>query len=68
VRFYGELMGWTFEGPGTVPGSPPGEYFVARLDGRDVAGIGSQPAEGGPPTPTWNTYVRVESADDAQRR
>jgi predicted enzyme related to lactoylglutathione lyase len=68
VRFYGDLMGWTFEGPGTMPGDPPGQYFVARLRGRDVAGVGTQPSKGAPPAPTWNTYVSVESADDTAKK
>jgi hypothetical protein len=63
MRFYGELFGWEFSDPGEMPGG--GRYFVARLRGRDVAGIGSQPAEGAPPRPAWTTYVRVDSADEA---
>jgi predicted enzyme related to lactoylglutathione lyase len=64
IAFYGELFGWEFAGPGEMPGDPPGRYYVARLRGRDVAGVGSQPA--GVP-PSWNTYVYVDSADDAAR-
>jgi uncharacterized protein len=66
MAFYGRLLGWEFAGPGEMPGDPPGRYFVARLRGRDVAGVGSPPA-GSPPEPGWNTYVRVASADDAAR-
>lgn len=62
VDFYGGLFGWEFED--RMPADAPGGYFVARLRGRDVAAVGSQP-EGAPPTPAWNTYVWVESADDA---
>ena len=62
VRFYGELFGWQFEN--YLPADSPGKYFVARLRGCDVAAVGSQP-EGGPPTPLWNTYLWVDSADDA---
>jgi len=61
IKFYGDLMGWTFEGPG------PGGYFVARLRGRDVAGVGSQPSPGAMPT-VWNTSVSVASADDTARK
>ena len=62
LSFYGELFGWEFVGPG------PGEYHVARVRGRDVAGVGPQPAGGAPPVPAWNTYVAVGSADDAAAR
>jgi predicted enzyme related to lactoylglutathione lyase len=60
--FYGDLFGWDFDGPGDMPGEPPGQYFVARLEGREVAGIGSLPPSG-PREPAWNTYVRTENAD-----
>jgi predicted enzyme related to lactoylglutathione lyase len=46
-------------------GEPPGEYHVARLRGRDVAGVGSVPVDTPPTSPGWTTYVRVESADRA---
>jgi uncharacterized protein len=62
TRFYGGLFGWEFEDQ--MPSDAPGNYFMARLDGRDVAAVGSQP-DGAPPTPVWNTYVAVDSADDA---
>ena len=35
------LFGWEFVGPGQTPGDPPGEYFVARVSGVDVAGLGA---------------------------
>jgi predicted enzyme related to lactoylglutathione lyase len=38
--FYRDLFGWDFEGVEPLPGEPPGEYFVARPHGRDVAGVG----------------------------
>ena len=70
VRFYADLMGWTFAGPGPMPGDPPGRYFVAQLRGRDVAGVGSQPAQGGAPSMpvVWNTYVCTASADDVAKK
>jgi uncharacterized protein len=46
-RFYGDLFGWTFEG---------GDYLIAHLGGRDVAGLSAGPAG-------WHTYVAVDSAD-----
>jgi uncharacterized protein len=62
AAFYGGLFGWQFED--TMPPGSPGKYFIARLHGGDVAAVGSQP-EGAPPTAVWNTYVWVESADEA---
>jgi uncharacterized protein len=68
MRFYGRLFEWEFDGPGTMPGDPPGQYYVARVRGRDVAGVGSQPADNAGPTPMWNTYVQVESVEEAAAR
>src|SRR6202030_3537494 len=62
VDFYRGLFGWDFED--VMPPGSPGRYFIARLRGGDVAAVGSQP-EGGAPMAVWNTYVWVESADDA---
>ena len=59
--FYGGLFGWELED--VMPADSPGRYFTARLDGRDVAAVGSQPA-GAPPAAIWNTYVWVTSADE----
>jgi hypothetical protein len=62
--FYGGLFGWRFEEQ-----SPPGpsRYLIARLRGRDVAGIGSETSEG-PPSPAWNMYIATDDADDTARR
>src|SRR5262249_23588394 len=62
VAFYGGLFGWDFED--VMPPGSPGRYFVARLRGGDVAAVTSVP-EGAPPMAIWNTYIWVESADDA---
>jgi predicted enzyme related to lactoylglutathione lyase len=58
MRFYGELFGWEFDGPG------PGDYYEAGLRGRPVAGVGAQP----PGVPTaWTTYVAVDSAEEVAK-
>jgi hypothetical protein len=62
LEFYGALLGWEFVGPGPMPGDPPGEYHVARVRGRDVAGISSLPP-GAREVPAWTTHVAVDSAD-----
>src|SRR5437660_12055351 len=64
-QFYAGIFGWDYDGPGPIPGDPPGEYFVAQLRGRDVAGIGSLPDGAAPVPPAWNTHVSVTSADKA---
>jgi uncharacterized protein len=75
VDFYGGLFGWTFED--ALPPDSEGSYFVARCETTGwslfdtsrgsragvVAAIGSVPLAG-PPTPRWNTYVWVDSADE----
>jgi len=60
LAFYGGLFGWEFED--RMPPDAPGHYFVAGLDGLDVAAVGSAP-DGPPTTPAWNMYICVESAD-----
>ena len=62
TEFYGGLFGWEFED--TMPADQPGHYFVGRLRGLDVAAIGSRPS-GATWPPAWNTYVWVDSADEA---
>jgi predicted enzyme related to lactoylglutathione lyase len=59
--FYAAVFGWDFAGPGEMPGDPSGEYFVAQLRGRDVAGVASLPPGSG--GPGWNTYIEVASVD-----
>jgi len=62
VDFYSGLFGWDFED--VMPPGSPGKYFIARIRGGDAAAVGSVP-EGAPPMAMWNTYVWVESADEA---
>ena len=60
-----------FYGSGSSAGRPRTQcrrdagshYFMARINGRDAAAISSQ-LPGAAPQATWNTYIRVESADD----
>jgi uncharacterized protein len=62
VDFYRGLFGWDFED--VMPPGSEGKYFMARLRGGDVAAVGSIP-EGAPPMAMWNTYIWVDSADNA---
>ncbi|MGI8714577.1 MAG: VOC family protein [Solirubrobacteraceae bacterium] len=62
-RFYGGLFDWEFVGPGPTPGDPPGEYFVARVSGLDVAGVGRLGGGVRLPPPGWSTHVAVASVD-----
>ena len=62
VDFYGGLFGWEFEN--VMPAGSGGSYFIARLGGGEVAAVGSV-SEGAPPVASWNTYVWVDSADEA---
>jgi predicted enzyme related to lactoylglutathione lyase len=62
VDFYRGLFGWEFED--VMPPGSEAKYFVGRLHGGDVAGVGSIP-EGAPPMAMWNTYIWVDSADES---
>jgi uncharacterized protein len=61
VDFYSGLFGWEVED--MMPPGSEAKYFIGRLRGGDVAGIGPL-AAGAPPVATWNTYVWVQSADE----
>jgi predicted enzyme related to lactoylglutathione lyase len=56
--FYAGLFGWTTTA--ASPAGAPRSYFIATVDGDDVAAIAS--ASDGAPA-TWNTYVAVDSAE-----
>jgi uncharacterized protein len=65
LAFYRALFEWDGIGPGPMPDG--GEYFVAQLDGEDVAGIATLPASG-IAEPAWTTYVRVDDLESSVRR
>jgi predicted enzyme related to lactoylglutathione lyase len=65
AEFYRGLLDWELED--MMPPSSPGQYFVARLHGRDVGAISST-AAGDSTRARWNTYIWVEDADEAARR
>jgi hypothetical protein len=62
VGFYGGLFGWEFES--LMPPGAPAAYHLARLRGLEVAAVSSLP-ESAPRKAMWDTYVAVESADEA---
>jgi uncharacterized protein len=64
--FYAGLFGWIYD---DQP-APHGVYSMAQLGGDNVAAItpqGPEMAAAGAP-PMWNTYIAVDSADDAAAR
>ena len=61
TRFYGPLLGWTFDEPAAMPDGMAGEYRTATCGGRLVAGIGQAPD--GFPSAVWTTYVAVDDID-----
>src|SRR3954462_15054798 len=62
AAFYGGLFGWELEQ--VMPPDSSTKYFMARLPGGDVGAVSSVP-EGAPPMAMWNSYIRVDDADDA---
>jgi uncharacterized protein len=65
AAFYAGLFGWELEE--TMSPSSDATYIMARIRGQDVAAITS-PSQGAPQTAVWNTYVWVDSADEAATR
>jgi uncharacterized protein len=63
VTFYEGVFGWEAQVPPT--GEDP-RYVMFRLDGADVAGLGSPPPDG--VGPAWTTYVWVDDVDEAVAR
>jgi predicted enzyme related to lactoylglutathione lyase len=61
VGFYGDLFGWEFDD--AMPADAANPYFIARLHGGTVAGVGAV-QETAPPMAVWNTYVAVADADE----
>jgi hypothetical protein len=65
--FYAALFGWTYDDQPMPDGQV---YSMAVLRGHQVAAIAPQPPElaaaGAPPM--WNTYLAVDSADEATAR
>jgi uncharacterized protein len=61
LDFYRGLFGWEFED--VMPPDSEGKYFMGRLNGGDVAAIGSLPP-GSPPMASWNTYIAVADAGE----
>lgn len=63
AHFYGALFGWSFDEPAPMPGGNGGHYFIARVDGRMVAGIGQAPDLGSPAV--WATHVAVSDLEQS---
>jgi uncharacterized protein len=66
-QFYAGLFGWAYDD------QPMGEgvvYSMAKLGDKDVAAIAPQSPElkAARAPPMWNTYIAVDSADDAAAR
>jgi uncharacterized protein len=65
--YYGALFGWEAV---DMPVGDDMYYSMMTIDGKNVAAISTQPEqqrEAGAP-PAWNSYITVESADDALER
>jgi predicted enzyme related to lactoylglutathione lyase len=60
-RFYGAAIGWTYE---SMPMPNGGTYWVARLDGKPVAGVMAMVPDLPPGVPPhWFSYIEVDDVD-----
>jgi hypothetical protein len=62
-RFYGELLGWSYN---DIPIGDDSVYSMAQVQGHNVAGLGERQDESIPPH--WNCFVTVEDADASAAR
>jgi predicted enzyme related to lactoylglutathione lyase len=62
-RFYGELLGWSYN---DIPIGDDSVYSMAQVHGHNVAGLGERQDESIPPH--WNCFVTVEDADASAAR
>jgi predicted enzyme related to lactoylglutathione lyase len=61
--FYGKVLGWTTE---VNPDPQYGGYGRARVDGKDVAGIG--PAQSPDQPSAWSVYIGTDDLDGLSKR
>ncbi len=62
--FYGELFGWTME---TSPSNDV-DYTMAKLNGKETAGLMAIPPEAGAMPPMWGAYVTVDDVDASAKQ
>lgn len=62
-EFYGKLFGWHVE---VNPDPQYGGYALAKLGGKDVAGIGPKQSPDGPSA--WMIYVGTKDADETVKK
>lgn len=60
-KFYGGLLGWTFEDNPMPEGM--GVYTMAKVDGKDAAGIFQMGGQFQGMPPNWGSYISVDDAD-----
>lgn len=58
-RFYGDLLGWTFD----VQRTDMGDYVVAEAGGRQVAGMMAPAPEDADRPSMWTIFVRVDDME-----
>ena len=63
ARFYGDLLGWSFDEPEDLPSGP---YRRARRQSRVVAGIAKAPP--GLTAAVWTAYIAAHDLDAGCRR
>ena len=59
-RFYGELLGWTFD---AMPMGKDGTYWVATAEEQPRAGLMAVEGAGPGTPPQWFAYIAVDDVD-----
>ncbi|MDG3006035.1 VOC family protein [Paludisphaera mucosa] len=63
-RFYADLFGWTAE----KSPNPAVDYTIFKLDGANIAGQLTVPADAGYPPPFWAVYFTVDDPDATAKK
>lgn len=60
-KFYGELVGWSFE----KMENAEMEYYCAKVGGAMTAGLMAQPVDAQSMPPMWGGYITVDNVDES---
>src|SRR6267143_6161062 len=64
-RFYGELLGWTFE---DMPAGPDMIYSMAKIGSNHVGALYKMGDQMKGVPPNWGSYITVDNVDEISKK